>query len=192
MAIEFNTLQRQTLTAIVDTFVAAVPREDDPTGFYATKGSDVGADVAAEYYLVTHLPDDQLAGLLQLIDTAGLAGLKNQPQAVREAIIANLAGISPETAQAIDALYQLSVIFAYSLPDAQGRNALWDGMGYPGPAQAPPQTPKTLQVITPSGETGARGGCGCGRLRQRRWGGRRRAGAVRQAGDHPGSRRLLQ
>ena len=153
MAIEFNTLQRKTLTAIVDTFVAAVPREDDPTGFYATKGSDVGADVAAEYYLVTHLPDEQLAGLLQLIDTAGLVGLKNQPQAVREAIIANLAGISPETAQAIDALYQLSVIFAYSLPDAQGRNALWDGMGYPGPAQAPPQTPKTLQVITPSGET---------------------------------------
>ena len=48
MGIEFNTRQRKTLTAIVDTFVAAVPREDDPTGFYATKGSDVGADVATE------------------------------------------------------------------------------------------------------------------------------------------------
>ena len=79
--------------------------------------------------------------------------LKNQPQAVREAIIANLAGISPETAGAIAALYQLSVMFAYGLPDAQGRNPLWDGMEYPGPVQAPPHTPKTLQVITPSGET---------------------------------------
>ena len=98
MGIEFNPLERKTLTAIVDTFVAAVPREDDPTGFYAAKGSDIGADVAAEQYLVTRLPEEQLTGLLQLIDTAGLVGLKNQPQAVREAIIANLAGISPESA----------------------------------------------------------------------------------------------
>jgi choline dehydrogenase-like flavoprotein len=153
MAIEFNTLQRKTLTAIVDTFVAAVPREDDPGGFYAAKGSDVGADVATEQYLVTHLPEEQLAGLLQLIDTAGLVGLKNQPQAVREAIIANLAGISPETAGAIDALYRLSVLFAYSLPGPESGNPLWAGMGYPGMVQAPPQTPKTLDVITPSGDT---------------------------------------
>ena len=98
MGLEFNALQRKTLTAIVDTFVAAVPREDDPTGFYAAKGSDLGADVATEYYLVSHLPDAQLAGLLQLLDAAALIGLKNQPQAVREAIVANLAGITPETA----------------------------------------------------------------------------------------------
>jgi hypothetical protein len=32
---EFTTLQRETLTAIVDTFVASVPREDDPDGFSA-------------------------------------------------------------------------------------------------------------------------------------------------------------
>jgi hypothetical protein len=153
MGLEFNALQRKTLTAIVDTFVAAVPREDDPTGFYAAKGSDIGADIATEQYLVSHLPDAQLAGLLQLLDAAGLIGLKNQPQAVREAIVANLAGISPETAGAIAALYQLSVIFAYSLPGPQGHNPLWVGMGYPGPVQAPPQTPKTLDVIAPSGET---------------------------------------
>ena len=96
MPIEFTTLQRETLTAIVDTFVASVPREDDPDGFYAAKGSDVGADVATEQYLVTHLPEEQLAGLLQLIDAAGLAGFKDQPQAGREAIIADVAGISPE------------------------------------------------------------------------------------------------
>lgn len=138
MAIEFNTLQRKTLTAIVDTFVAAVPREDDPTGFYATKGSDVGADVAAEYYLVTHLPDEQLAGLLQLIDAAGLAGFKDQTQAAREALIAGVASMSPEASGAIAALKQLSVLFAYSLPGPDGRNPLWVGMEYPGPAQSPP------------------------------------------------------
>jgi hypothetical protein len=48
MEIEFNPLQRKTLTAIVDTFVAAVPREDDPGGFYATKGSGGSDDVEEE------------------------------------------------------------------------------------------------------------------------------------------------
>jgi choline dehydrogenase-like flavoprotein len=168
VAIEFTTLQRKTLSAIVDTFVASVPRDDDPTGFWAAKGSDLGADHAAEQYLLTHLPDEQLAGLLQLIDTAALVGMKNQPQAIREAIIANLAGISPEAALAIAALYQLSVLFSYGMPDAQGRNPLWDGMGYPGPTQAPPpDVPKTLQVITPTGDTTLEAdvvvvGSGCG------------------------------
>ena len=137
MGLEFNALQRKTLTAIVDTFVAAVPREDDPTGFYAAKGSDLGADVATEHYLVSHLPDAQLAGLLQLLDAAGLIGLKNQPQAVREAIVANLAGISPETAGAIAALYQLSVIFAYSLPGAGGRQPAVGRHGIPGHGPGP-------------------------------------------------------
>ena len=153
IAIEFNTLQRETLTAIVDTFVAAVPSENDPDGFYAAKGSDVGADIATEQYLRTHLPEEQLAGLLQLIDAAGLFGLKDQPQAGREEIIANLACISPEAAGVIAALRQLSVLFAYSLP-GHGRNPLWVGMEYPGPAQTPPaDARKTLEVITPSGET---------------------------------------
>ena len=152
MGTEFSTRQRQTLAAIVDTFVAAVPRDDDPTGFYATKGSDVGADVAVEQYLLSRTPPERLAGLLQLLDTAALVGLKNQPQAVREAIVANLAGITPETAGAVSALYQLSVMFAYGLPDAQGHNPLWAGMEYPGPVQAPPATEKTLEVITPSGD----------------------------------------
>ena len=138
MGLEFNPLQRKTLTAIVDTFVAAVPREDDPTGFYAAKGSDIGADVAAEQYLVTRLPEEQLAGLLQLIDTAGLVGLKNQPQAVREAIIANLAGISPESARAIAALYQLSVLLRLQPARPRGRQPLVGRHGIsghgPGPA----------------------------------------------------------
>ena len=154
MPIEFTTLQRETLTAIVDTFVASVPHEDDPDGFYAAKGSDVGADLATEQYLLTHLPEEQLAGLLQLIDGAVLFEFKDQPQAVREEILANFATISPEAAGAIAALNQLSVLFAYGLPGPDGRNPLWAGMEYPGPAQNPPQdSRKTLEVITVCGET---------------------------------------
>jgi choline dehydrogenase-like flavoprotein len=154
MTIEFTTLQRQTLTAIVDTFVASVPRDYDPDGFYAAKGSDVGADLATERYLLTHLPEEQLAGLLQLIDGAGLFEFKDQSQSVREEILANLAAISPEAAGAIAALNRLSVLFSYSLPGPDGHNPLWAGMGYPGPVQnPPPDARKTLEVITPSGET---------------------------------------
>ncbi|MFV8320298.1 GMC family oxidoreductase N-terminal domain-containing protein [Mycobacterium sp. 23] len=154
MPVEFTTLQRATLTAIVDTCVAAVPREDDPDGFYATKGSDVGADAAVEHYLLTHRPEKQLVGMLQLIDGAGLFEFKDQPQPAREELLANIAGLAPEAAAAIAALRQLSVLFAYSLPGADGRNPLWAGMGYPGPVQEPPSTiAKTLEVITPSGET---------------------------------------
>ena len=101
----------------------------------------------------THLPEEQLAGLLQLIDAAGLVGFADQPQAGREAIVAFLAGISPEAAGAIAALKQLSVLFAYSLPGPDGHNSLWPGMGYPGPVQNPPDSRKTLEVITVSGET---------------------------------------
>lgn len=154
MTIQFTTVQRQTLTAIVDTFVASVPREDDPDGFYAAKGSDVGADLATEQYLLTHLPEEQLAGLLQLIDGAGLFEFKDQSQSVREEILANLAAITPEASGAIAALNQLSVLFAYSLPGPDGRNPLWAGMGYPGPVQnPPPDARKTLEVIAVSGET---------------------------------------
>ena len=154
MTTEFTPLQRETLTAIVDTFVASVPREDDPDGFYAAKGSDVGADLAIEQYLLTHLPEEQLAGLLQLIDGAGLFDFKDQAQSVREEILANLAAISPEAAGAIAALNQLSVLFAYSLPGPDGRNPLWAGMGYPGPVQNPPaDARKTLEVVAVSGDT---------------------------------------
>lgn len=151
MSTQFSERQRQTLTAVVDTFVPALDVDDDPTGFFATKGSDVGAHLAVEQYLCTHLPEEQLAGLLQLLDTAALVGMKNQPQAVREVIVANLAGITPETAGAVAALHQLSVMFAYGLCDEEGKNPLWSGMEYPGPIQAPPATPKTLNTLAPQG-----------------------------------------
>ena len=155
MPIEFSTPQRETLTAIVDTFVASVAHDDDPDGFYAAKGSDVGADVAIEQYLLTHLPEEQVASMLQLIDAFSLFGITDQLQEAREEIVATLAGMSPEAAGAIAALKQLSVLFAYSLPGPDGRNPLWVGMEYPGPAQSPPSDArkKTLEVITPAGET---------------------------------------
>ena len=82
------------------------------------------------------------------------SGSRINRRKAREEIVANLAGMSPEAAGAIAALKQLSVLFAYSLPGPDGRNPLWVGMEYPGPAQSPPSDArKTLEVITPAGET---------------------------------------
>ncbi len=89
-----------------------------------------------------------------MIDGAGIFEFKDQPQPVREEILANLATFSPEAAGAITALNRLSVLFAYSLPGPDGRNPLWAGMGYPGPVGNPPSDArKTLEVITVAGET---------------------------------------
>ncbi len=151
MDAELTPPQRDTLTALVDTFVPAIERDDDPDGFFATKGSDVGAHFVVEQYLTNKLPAAQLAGIKALLDAAAGAGLSSDaPQAAREAIVAAIAGSSPEAGGGIAALRQLAIMFSFGIPDAEGRNPFWAGMGYPGPIAAPPQTPKTLKTLTPT------------------------------------------
>ena len=65
---EFTPKQRKTLAAIVDTFVASVPRDDDPTGFFAVKGSDVGADVAADQLWFRHVSTNLEIGVIGTSD----------------------------------------------------------------------------------------------------------------------------
>jgi hypothetical protein len=154
MDAELSARQRDTLTTLVDTFVPSIERDDDPEGFFATKGSDVGAHFVVEQYLAHKLPAAQFAGIKALLDAAADAGLNDAPQAGREAIVAAIAGSSPEAYGGIAALRQLSIMFSFGIPDAEGRNPFWAGMGYPGPVAAPPVTPKTLSTITPTdGET---------------------------------------
>ncbi|MGC5024738.1 GMC family oxidoreductase N-terminal domain-containing protein [Tsukamurella sp. DT100] len=149
MTFAFDPRQRAALTAVVDTFVASVPRDDDPTGFWAVKGSDLLVDAAVEEYLLGHMSGEQLAGLAGLLGAAADAGLAEGEQDAREAILAGLAASGAEAALAIASLCQLSTMIAYGLMDEQGRNPLWAGMGYPGPVSAPPATPKTITAITP-------------------------------------------
>lgn len=146
---EFTDAQRRALTSIVDTFVASVPREADPTGFFAAKGSDIGADLGVAQHLLTRLTDEEIAGLGQLFDGLAAFGFADQPLEGREQILAAVSASGPEAALAIDSLCTLSSLYSFALVDEQGRNPLWPGMGYPGPAQQPPQQPKTLTVLDP-------------------------------------------
>ncbi|WP_141015472.1 GMC family oxidoreductase N-terminal domain-containing protein [Nocardioides sambongensis] len=153
----FTDLQRQTLAALVDTFVAPVAAPDgreDPHGFYATPGTAVGAHLGVEEYLTTKVPADQLSGLLELIDALALTGLKNQPQHIRETSVAVISGIAPEAAAGIGAVRQLAINFAYAITDEAGHSPLLDGMGAGGIPDIPNRGTKTLTVRTTSpGET---------------------------------------
>lgn len=148
----FTELRRQTLGALVDTFVASVPHDgEDPVGFFATAGSQVGAHLGVEEYLTHKVPAEQLAGLMHLIDAFALTGLKNQPLHVRETSVAVIAGISPEAAVGIGAMRALAINFAYAITDEHGRSPLVSGMGFPGVPDIADRAGRTLKVR----ETGA-------------------------------------
>ncbi|HSP36941.1 MAG TPA: GMC family oxidoreductase [Frankiaceae bacterium] len=153
--LQFSDLQRDTLAALADTFCAAVPAPDgaDPDGFFARTASDLGVPAAAEQYLLAMVPEAQLTGLMQLIDTMASLGLKNQPLVTREVIAKTVAGIAPEARAGVDAIRQLVLLLAYGNPDETGVNPFWKTWGYPGPVSAPPDVPKTLSTITPDGDT---------------------------------------
>jgi hypothetical protein len=142
-----NDRQRRTLQALVDTYVPAIERDDDPTGFWATPGSAVFADIGVELYLST-LPEELQDGLLELLDGLGQFGLASQTPAMREITLRMLSTASPEAAMGLDALRQLTTLIAYGSADESGHNPLWAGLGYPGaPSPTPPDVPKTLPVL---------------------------------------------
>jgi choline dehydrogenase-like flavoprotein len=145
--------QRATLRALVDTFVPAIERDDDPTGFWATPGTALFADVGVELYLAT-LPDELSAGLLQLLDGLGQFGFAHQSQTLREITLRSMRATGPAASMGLDAFRQLSTLIAYSAVDESGSNPLWAGMGYPGPpSPTPPDVDKTLPVTTVDGPT---------------------------------------
>ena len=153
MTAPLTVLQRETLSLLADTFVASVPRDDDPDGFFARKASDLGVPAALEQYLLEKLPEEQRAGLLSLIETMAAVGLKNQPLATREVIVKVVAGIAPEARAGVDALRMLAIMLAYGTPDETGRNPFWATWGYPAPVSAPPPTPKPITPLVPDGDT---------------------------------------
>ena len=91
MPVSFSELQRQALTAFADTIVAAVPRDPDPDGFFGRAASDLGVPPVAERLLRETVPDEQLAGLAELLDTMAALGLHNQPLTTREVIVKTVA-----------------------------------------------------------------------------------------------------
>jgi choline dehydrogenase-like flavoprotein len=139
MAVELTDAQRRTLSAVADTYVAAVPPPDgagDPDGFYARTGSQAGAPVAMEIALGAIDPALS-AGLLMLVDALGQLGFADTPVESREGVLDAVAASSPEAAQGVQALRTMALAFGYSMIDDTGTNPFWKTIGFPAPGTAP-------------------------------------------------------
>ncbi|HEU4976111.1 MAG TPA: GMC family oxidoreductase [Baekduia sp.] len=144
MTAAFTDRQLATLRAVCDTVVPAMPRDDDPHGFWARKASDVGADQALQQALEA-MPEDQGAGMAQLLDALEMQGFERLSQLSREQVLTNLSLASRDAAVGVGALVALTTFFTYGLPP----NPAWPVLGYPGPISAPPDVPKPITPLTP-------------------------------------------
>jgi choline dehydrogenase-like flavoprotein len=141
--------QRATLRLFCDTIVPRIDRQPDPHGFFARSATDIGVDQGVEQ-LIESLDEELKAGLAQLLDALASQGLERMPsQLSREQVLHNMTLASPEAAAGIQALTGMTLFLNYGMPD----NPNWQVFGYPGPAGAPPETPKPLQPLTPTDDT---------------------------------------
>src|SRR3954467_10171280 len=137
--------QRATLRLFCDTIVPSIDREPDPHGFFARTATEIGVDQGVEQ-LIDGLDDELKTGLAQLLDALGSQGLERMPSHLsREQVLKNMTLASPEAAAGIQALTAMTLFLNYGMPD----NPNWKVFGYPGPASAPPSTPKPIQPIVP-------------------------------------------
>ena len=130
---ELSDAQRETLRAVCDTVVPRFERDDDPHGLWARKATDLGIDQGVEQ-LLAGMPDEQQAGMAELLDGLAEAGITRVSQRSREQILKNVAMMGPEAAAGVNGLIAMTLFLHYGAPDpATGMNPNWETFGYPGP-----------------------------------------------------------
>jgi choline dehydrogenase-like flavoprotein len=147
-------VQRGALRDLCDTVVPGIERDPDPGGIWGRSASDYGTDNGVEQMLAG-VPDPEVrGGLLGLLDAFAVQQLgAAASQEAREAIVAAIAESSPEAAAGVGALVGMTLFLHYGAPEpATGLNPAWEAYGFPGPPGPPPDVPKTLPVLEPSGE----------------------------------------
>jgi choline dehydrogenase-like flavoprotein len=175
---ELSDAQRATLRAVCDTVVPRFERDDDPHGLWARSATDLGIDAGVEQ-LLGLMPEEQQAGMAQLLDGLEQAGITRTSQRSREQILKNVSMVGPEAAAGVTGLIGMTLFLHYGAPDpATGMNPNWETFGYPGPSSPPPAEPKTIEPIVPANDTleleadvcvvgsGAGGGLIAGKLAQ--------------------------
>jgi len=149
VSVVLSEIQRDTLQKVCDTYAPAVERADDPDGFWARTASDLGVPDAIEQMLAERVPEDQVAGLRELLDAIAAEGFNDAPPAAREQILKAFEDASFEAKAGVQTFKGLTLMLFYALPDEQGQNPNWKTLGYPGPRSAPPDAPKPIRPIVP-------------------------------------------
>src|SRR3954449_11017667 len=130
--------RRAVLRALADNLVPALARDEDPTGFWAASGSALGADAGVAQALAT-LPQEQLSGLLALLDGLHVLGFATASERSREQLLRNVSLMGAAPAAGMSALVSLTLAVAYAAPDPRtGVNPTWQAFGYPGPPRVRP------------------------------------------------------
>ena len=143
---------RRTLSAVCDTIVPSIEREEDPDGLWAISAGGVGADAAFADLLDT-APEAQLAGTIALLEGLAAQGFDDLSRDDREKMMIQVALKGPEEAAGIGALIGGSIFLTYSLPDPEtGQNPSWAALGYPGPTVAPSPAPRPIEPLVPEGD----------------------------------------
>src|SRR5829696_7733872 len=140
------------LRAIAETVVPSIDKDDDPDGFWARSGADVGAHLGVAE-AVAAMPPLHRGGLEQLLDGLGRMGFLNASRLSREQLLRNLATLGPEATVGGQALVGLSLFFAYGMPDPQtGTNPFWSTFAFPGPGLPNEPAEKALVPLAPEGD----------------------------------------
>ncbi|MGB0962328.1 MAG: GMC family oxidoreductase N-terminal domain-containing protein [Mycobacterium sp.] len=144
--------RRETLKALCDTVVPSIERAEDPDGFWARSGSDLGADLGLMDALAA-MPAEQRDALLGLVDALAAQGIAAAPRQSREELLAATAKLGPAPAVGVSILTELILMYSYGLTDpTTGRNPMWARFGYPGPTVQRPIGTKTITPVVPEGD----------------------------------------
>src|SRR6266516_4221252 len=139
---ELNESRRVVLRAVCDTVVPSIPHDADPTGLWARSATDMGADQGIEQ-VFGQLPEDQFAGMMELLDGLDQQGFTRLSQPSREQVLRNVGMVGPEAAAGVSTLIGLTLFVAYGAPNPEtGQNPNWEAFRYPGPTGTPPAVEK--------------------------------------------------
>ena len=152
-------VQRETLAALCDTFVPPIAADtQDPVerDFMARSASDLDIPAQIEQAFADTLLPDEIAAFAGLLDALAEEGFASADLDGRTQIVHGFRDQDPEAKHGLHSLKALTMLFFYALPDEQGRNPNWEGIGYPGPisaAPAPDAAPKTIRIEQVTGAT---------------------------------------
>ena len=161
-----STRQRAVLSAICDTLVPSVAREDDPHGFFAATGAEVRLAERVEA-LIGLLADPRdrlrLKVLLEalcsraanLVTSGRFQPFDAMDLATREAVLRGWADSGIQLRRAgFQALKRLAHVGYYAWPTDGRAHPAWRAVGYPGPLPPPEEEFTPLPTYTVDREIG--------------------------------------